>query len=73
MIKEALPLLKKSKQANICMISSLAGDDPWEKHGVYGISKAGVNNMTKFLSKELQEDNIRVNSVVPGTVDTQMA
>ena len=55
------------------MVSSLAGEDPWEKHEVYGISKAGINNMTKFLSKELLDDNIRVNSVVPGTVDTLIA
>jgi len=38
--------------------------------GVYGATKAGVENLTKTMAIELGPHNIRVNAVSPGTVDT---
>jgi NAD(P)-dependent dehydrogenase (short-subunit alcohol dehydrogenase family) len=40
-------------------------------HTQYGSSKAGVNMMTMGLAYEYAPDNIRVNAVMPGTVDTE--
>ncbi len=40
-------------------------------HTQYGSSKAGVNMMTVGLAYEYAADNIRVNAVMPGTVDTE--
>jgi 3-oxoacyl-[acyl-carrier protein] reductase len=40
---------------------------------VYGITKAGINNMVRSLSVEFMDDNIRVNAIAPGLVDTEMA
>jgi NAD(P)-dependent dehydrogenase (short-subunit alcohol dehydrogenase family) len=40
-------------------------------HTQYGSSKAGVNMMTMGLAYEYGADNIRVNAVMPGTVDTE--
>jgi NAD(P)-dependent dehydrogenase (short-subunit alcohol dehydrogenase family) len=40
-------------------------------HTQYGSSKAGVNLMTQGLAYEYGPDNIRVNAVMPGTVDTE--
>lgn len=73
MIKEALPLLKQSKKANILLTSSMGGQDPFEYIGVYGLTKAGIENMVKFLSKELMEFNIRINCIAPGFVRTNMS
>lgn len=74
MIRDSLGLLRKSKTgANVLMTSSMSAVDPFYTIGVYGITKAGINNMVKSLSVELMEDNIRVNAIAPGLVDTEMA
>ncbi len=36
------------------------------------LAKAGVDAMTKALAKELGPSNIRVNSIAPGIIDTDM-
>jgi dehydrogenase/reductase SDR family protein 4 len=58
---------------NIINISSVGGlsPDPWL--GVYCISKAGINMMTKAFAKELGEHNIRVNAIAPGVVKTKFS
>ena len=56
--------------ANICTISSVAGRSPSSPIGIYSMTKAALNNMTVFLSKELMSDGIRVNAVAPGLIDT---
>jgi len=38
----------------------------------YSVAKAGVDAMTKSLAKELGPSNIRVNSIAPGIIDTDM-
>ncbi|MBL42669.1 MAG: hypothetical protein CMM49_08435 [Rhodospirillaceae bacterium] len=71
--REAYPILKKTS-GSVVLLSSINGT-----HGgsnvsgpVYAISKAGINNMTRYLAKEWAKDNIRVNCVSPGPVDTPM-
>ena len=32
----------------------------------YGVAKAGVNNITQYLARELAADGIRVNAIIPG-------
>lgn len=39
----------------------------------YNMAKYGVTGLTKSLAMELAKDNVRVNSVHPGAVDTPMA
>ena len=39
---------------------------------IYSVSKAGMDGLTKALAKELGPSNIRVNSIAPGMIYTQM-
>ncbi len=39
--------------------------------GFYGLAKAGVNSITQQLAHELGGDNIRINAIAPGPIDTE--
>ena len=54
---------------NISSIWGLVGAS-CESH--YSISKAGIDALTKSLAKELGPSNIRINSIAPGTIQTEM-
>ena len=69
--KTLLPLLKKADSASIVNISSIAGLKPGT--GIaYSVSKAGMDMLTRFLAGDLGPYNIRVNSVNPGLVKTNI-
>lgn len=72
-IKEALPLLKLSKNGNILIISSQAGYTPFKMIGVYSMSKTVLISMTKLLAEELAKFKIRVNCVAPGIIRTKFS
>ncbi len=54
---------------NISSIYALTGGS-CEVH--YSMAKAGLDGMTKALARELGPSNIRVNSIAPGAIDTDM-
>ncbi|CAH1786372.1 unnamed protein product [Owenia fusiformis] len=66
-----VPYLKKTKGA-IVNVSSVAGPRPFPKIMAYAVSKAAMDHFTRCLAQELAPDGVRVNSVNPGTVDTEM-
>jgi NAD(P)-dependent dehydrogenase (short-subunit alcohol dehydrogenase family) len=51
-------------------ISSLAGNN--DRYGAYSVSKAAVNQMGRALRKELEQDDIRVTTIIPGGFVTQL-
>ena len=71
-IQEVLPNMVHSKKGCIINISSVWGIVGASCEAVYSASKAGVDAITKSLAKELGPSNIRVNSIAPGIIDTQM-
>lgn len=69
--KECIPHLKLRENSSIINISSYVGQLGSQYVLPYGVAKSGVINMTKAFAKELAP-NIRVNSVSPGNIDTDM-
>lgn len=60
---------------NISSIYSLISPDPqiyskWDRKNseIYGATKAGINQMTKYFAVHLSKKNIRVNAVSPGGI-----
>lgn len=71
-IQEVLPSMIHRKKGCIINISSVWGLVGASCEAVYSASKAGLDAITKSLAKELGPSNIRVNSIAPGIIDTQM-
>ncbi|MGV9746665.1 SDR family oxidoreductase [Rhodococcus zopfii] len=43
----------------------------WLYSGFYGLAKVGVNGLTQQLAVELGGNNIRINAIAPGPIDTE--
>jgi 3-oxoacyl-[acyl-carrier protein] reductase len=69
-IREALKLFGE-KGGNIINISSEAGKTPLPTGSVYSATKAALDAVTVSLSKEFAGRNIRINSILPGVVETE--
>jgi 3-oxoacyl-[acyl-carrier protein] reductase len=69
----AVPHMKKQKSGNIIFVASTAAQRGEAFHSHYAASKGALIALTKSLSSELAESNIRVNCVAPGWVDTDMS
>lgn len=65
-------LMTKNKSGSIVNVSSIIGRVGNEGQVVYGGSKAAVIGITQSAAKELAPNNIRVNAVAPGFINTDM-
>ena len=72
MTQEVCKNMIQNKNGCIINISSIWGITGASCEVHYSVSKAGVDAMTKALAKELGPSNIRVNSIAPGIIDTDM-
>ncbi|MDT2003824.1 NAD(P)-dependent oxidoreductase [Rhodococcus opacus] len=70
--KAAIPHLRASKGGSIILTSSASGISGAANIGHYSASKHGIVGLTKSLALELGVERIRVNSVHPTSVDTEM-
>jgi NAD(P)-dependent dehydrogenase (short-subunit alcohol dehydrogenase family) len=70
--REALPLLRKAPQAYIVNIASVVGVKCYALQSAYTASKHALRGMTKALAEELRGANVRVHSICPGGIDTDM-
>lgn len=67
-----LPAMRARGGGSIVNISSTAGLKGYPGHGAYGASKWGLRGFTKVAAVELGAYGIRVNSVHPGPIRTDM-
>lgn len=70
--REVAKHMIKAHNGLIINISSIYGISGGSCEVHYSIAKAGVDGLTKALAKELGPSNIRVNSIAPGAIDTDM-
>lgn len=70
--QEVTKYMISKKQGLIINISSIWGQVGSSCESLYSLTKAGLDNLTKSLAKELGPSNIRVNSIAPGIIDTKM-
>lgn len=71
--KKALPLLKKSSEPTVVIISSGLAYMPMAMLGSYCASKSAMHFVTMSMRHQLAPLNIRVVEVLPPVVDTDMA
>ncbi|MEE2777879.1 MAG: glucose 1-dehydrogenase [Acidobacteriota bacterium] len=64
--------MRSARRGSIVNISSLAGMKAAAGAFAYGTSKWAVRGMTKTASVELARRGVRVNSIHPGLIDTEM-
>jgi len=69
--REALARFRHSGGGFVVNISSLAGKNPFSGGAAYNASKFGLNGFTEALMLDHRHDNIRVCSIMPGSVDTE--
>jgi NAD(P)-dependent dehydrogenase (short-subunit alcohol dehydrogenase family) len=69
--RQALPLLRNSGVGAIVLVSSVAGIRGCPSAIAYGTVKAAVLHFTRMLARDVADDNVRVNCVVPGVIRTR--
>ncbi|HYH81208.1 MAG TPA: SDR family oxidoreductase [Longimicrobium sp.] len=67
---EAIPHLRKSGDAWIINMASLAGKNPFAGGAAYNASKFGLVGFSEALMLDVRQHGIRVNYVMPGSVNT---
>lgn len=76
MSKHLLPLLRaaaaENGQASIVNIGSIEGFAVNPHHSAYSASKGAVHGLTTALAIDLGPDNVRVNAIAPGWIDTDL-
>lgn len=70
--KEVLPSMRQQKRSDIVYISTAATLKNPANYCPYLVAKAGLEALARGLSKEERKNNVRVNVVAPGLVETEM-
>lgn len=68
--RAAIPNMLNYKSGRIINVSARAARQGKAKMGPYCVSKAAVITLTESMAAELKDENITVNCILPGTIDT---
>jgi len=70
--RAVLPAMRQKRYGRIINISSQLAHKGGEGMAHYAAAKAGILGLTRSLSYEVAKDNITVNAICPGPLDTEM-
>ncbi len=73
MLARAVPLMAGSGGGSVVNVASIAALISLPGQAVYAMTKAGLISITKSFAKEYGSQGIRVNAILPGVVETQLA
>lgn len=71
--RAVLPTMRERRSGHILNISSESGLNYYMGDTVYGLSKHALNDFGEYVQRENQDFNIRVNTICPGMVVTEMS
>ena len=64
------PLMQKQKNGSIINISTFAVFEPEKNFPTSGVFRSGLSAFTKIYSDKYAKDNIRMNNILPGFIDS---
>lgn len=67
-----LPLLRRARSASVINVTSIHDHVPYFGNSAYASAKAALAMFTKSAAVELAADGIRVNTLAPGVVETDI-
>jgi 3-oxoacyl-[acyl-carrier protein] reductase len=67
-----VPIMVQLGYGRVVNMASIAGKEGAPFRSAYSAAKAGVIAFTKSFAKELAQTNVRVNAIVPATIDTEI-
>jgi 3-oxoacyl-[acyl-carrier protein] reductase len=70
--RHVLPAMRSQRSGHIINVSSESGLEYYQGDTAYGTSKHALNAFGEFVQRENQELNIRVNTICPGMVVSEM-
>jgi NAD(P)-dependent dehydrogenase (short-subunit alcohol dehydrogenase family) len=71
LVRAAVPALARAGGGAIVQVASSAAAGPQPGQAAYGAAKAAVTSLLLSLAEEVRPQRIRVNVVLPGTMDTE--
>lgn len=71
--QQVVPLMKKNGGGKIINIGSLNSEIALAGVSVYGAAKGAVKQLTMVMAIELADDNIQVNCIIPGFMNTELS
>jgi 3-oxoacyl-[acyl-carrier protein] reductase len=70
--RAVLPMMREQRSGHIINISSESGLEYYQGNGAYGVAKHALNALSEYIQRENQDFDIRVNTICPGMVVTEM-
>jgi 3-oxoacyl-[acyl-carrier protein] reductase len=71
LIRGVLPVMRNGGGGSILTVTSMSVKEPINRLLLSNVFRSGVTSLVKSLSTELAKDNIRVNNLMPGRMDTE--